>query len=51
MKTGIRGSCREKLRELKILPLHSQYIFSLLLFVVKNKVLFKSNPDIHSLIT
>lgn len=46
---SIWDSCREKFRELKILPLHSQYIFSLLLFVVKNKVLFKSNSDIHSL--
>ena len=51
MNTGIRDSCWEKLEELKILPLHSQYIFYLLLFVVKNKVLFKSNPDIHWLFT
>jgi hypothetical protein len=31
---GYRESCRELFKELKILPLSSQYIFSLLLFVV-----------------
>jgi hypothetical protein len=33
--------------KLKILPLCSQYIFSLLLFVAKNKDLFLFNPEIH----
>jgi hypothetical protein len=35
---GIRGrdSCGEHFMKLKILPLHSQYILSLLLFVVDN---------------
>jgi hypothetical protein len=31
-----------------ILPLQSQYIFSLLTFVAKNKDSFKTNSDIHS---
>jgi hypothetical protein len=41
-------SCRNLFKKLCILPLQSQYIFSLLMFVVKNKVLFKTNSDIHS---
>ena len=32
----------------RILPLQSQYIFSLLMFVVKNKDSFKTNSNIHS---
>jgi hypothetical protein len=34
--------------DINILPLQSQYILSLLMFVVKNKDLFKTNSDIHS---
>ena len=34
--------------QLQILTLPSQYIFSLLIFVVKNKDLFLLNSDIHS---
>jgi hypothetical protein len=44
-------SCRELLKKLNILPLHSQYILSLLLFVVKNIDEFKHNFDIHSINT
>jgi hypothetical protein len=36
MNVDSRVSCRELLKKLNILPLHSQYILSLLLFVVKN---------------
>ena len=43
-----RDSCRELFKKLGILPLQSQYIFSLLMFVVKNKDSFKTNSDIHS---
>ena len=43
-----RDSCRDLFKKLGILPLQSQYIFSLLIFVVKNKDLFKTNSDIHS---
>jgi hypothetical protein len=35
-------SCRELFRDLKILSLYSQYIFSLSLFVVENKDQYKS---------
>ena len=34
-------------KKLCVLPLHSQYIFSILLFVVKNRGLFKTNFDVH----
>jgi hypothetical protein len=50
---GIRGrdSCREHFRKLKILPLQSQYILSLLLFVVDNGDYFKVNSEIHNINT
>jgi len=38
-----RESCRKLFVELKILPLASQYIFSLLLFVVNNRNYFTPN--------
>jgi len=41
-----RDSCREHFKKLKILPLQSQYILSLLLFVVDNGDYFKVNPEI-----
>ena len=40
MGARTRHSCRELFNILKILPLTSQYIFSLALFVVNNKSLF-----------
>ena len=43
MGCGHRESCRKLFMELKILPLTSQYIFSLLLFVVKNRNYFTPN--------
>ena len=48
---GSRDSCRHLFKELQILPLPSQYIFSLLIFVNKNKELFLSNFEIHDLNT
>ena len=42
MECGHRGSCRKLFVELKILPLTSQYIFSLL-FVVNNRNYFTPN--------
>jgi hypothetical protein len=46
-----RDICRTVLNQWNILPLQSQYTFSLLLYVVKNKELCKSNCDIHSINT
>jgi len=42
-----RDSCRKLFISLKILPLPSQYIFCLLLYVVKNKYLFSTNNELH----
>jgi hypothetical protein len=44
-----RESCREYFRKLKILTLQSQYIYSLLLFVINNRQHFKINYDIHNI--
>jgi hypothetical protein len=44
--SGNRDSCRDLFKNLNILPLQSQYLLTLLMFVVKNKELFKSNLDV-----
>ena len=51
MNAGNRQSCHELFKKLNILPLHSQYILSLLLFVVKHVSMFKRNSMIHSINT
>ena len=43
-----RISCRNLFRRLEILPFVSQYILSLMLFVVKNKHIFILNSENHS---
>jgi hypothetical protein len=50
---GIRGrdSCREHFKKLQILPLQSQYILSLWLFVINNRNYFKVNCEIHNINT
>jgi hypothetical protein len=45
------ASCRNLFKELNILPLASQYLFSLLVFVSQNKALFPSNIDSHAIAT
>ena len=47
----MRDLCRELFKKLKILPLYSQYIFSISVFVIKNKHLFYTNNQIHSIHT
>jgi hypothetical protein len=49
MKARHKESCHPLFRQLNILPLHSQYIFSLLLFMVKNLEIFSFNSDVHSI--
>jgi len=46
-----RYSCRHLFKHLRILTLPSQYIYSLLIFVVKNGDLFSFNSEIHNLPT
>jgi hypothetical protein len=50
-KSRRRDSCRQLFKRLEILPLQSQYIFSVLLFVVKNKNLYTINQEVHSINT
>jgi hypothetical protein len=42
-----RDSCRNLFKKLKILPLQSQHILSILQFVVNNKNKFKIISDVH----
>ena len=51
MGAGRRDSCRTIFKKLNVLPLQAQYIFSLLMFVVKNKDVFKTNLEVHGLNT
>jgi hypothetical protein len=51
MGLKIRDSRRESFQEMKILPLCSQYIFSLMLYVVNNRHLFTKNSEIHNIDT
>jgi hypothetical protein len=47
-KSNKAESCRELFKEMEILPFYSQYMFSLLMYVIKNKQLFTKNWKIHS---
>jgi len=51
MNARNRDSCHQLLKNIKILPLKSQYIFSLLLFVAENRDLYESNLEIHNINT
>jgi len=51
MGVRFRDSCRKFFKILNIIPLISQYIFSLLLFKVNNKNQFQINSEIHSINT
>jgi hypothetical protein len=46
-----RDSCRDLFKNLKILPFYSQYIFSLLIFVIENKRMYNLNSDIYNINT
>jgi hypothetical protein len=48
-KSSSRASCRQLFKQLEILPLQSQYILSTLLFVIKNKNLFATNQNFHTI--
>jgi hypothetical protein len=50
---GIRNreSCRKHFRELESLPVRSQYIYLLTLFVIDNRQYFEVNTEIHNINT
>jgi hypothetical protein len=50
-KSNNRSSCRQLFKKLGILPLLSQYIRSLLSFVVQNKDHFSNNLETHNINT
>jgi hypothetical protein len=49
MNKGKRDSCRQLIQSLQILTVPSQYIFSLIVFVLKSRELFQSNSNIHDI--
>jgi hypothetical protein len=51
MHSSKNASCHQLLKELNILPIQSQYIFSILLFVTKSKDQFISNSRVHKINT
>jgi predicted Zn-dependent protease len=51
MNSSKNASCRQLFKDLNILPIQSQYIFSILLFVTKNKDHFLSNSQVHKINT
>jgi hypothetical protein len=51
MNSNKKVSCRQLFRELDILPVQSQYILSIHLFVAKNKNQFISNSQVHKINT
>jgi hypothetical protein len=51
MDLKMRDSCKESFKETKILPLRSQYIFSLMIYAVNNRHLFTENSEIHNIDT
>ena len=51
MNARSTDSCHQLFKKLKILPLKSQYIFSLLLFVAKNRDSYELNSEIHNINT
>jgi hypothetical protein len=51
LRVGNNVTCRELFRRVNILPICSQYILSLLLFVVKNINMFTLNSTVHSINT
>jgi hypothetical protein len=44
-----RSSCRSLFKQLEVLPVWGQYIFSLMNFIVSNQENFQTNSSIHSI--
>jgi hypothetical protein len=51
MNVDNRTSCRSLFKQLGPLPLQSQYIFSLMMFVAKNRQPFVINANVHNFLT
>ena len=51
MNSSRNASCRQLFKDLNILPILSQYIYSVLLFVTKNKHQFLSNSQVNKINT
>jgi hypothetical protein len=51
MKAKPKDSCKEMFSKLGILTLYSQYIFSILMCVVKHNELFTINMELHKINT
>jgi len=51
MNSSRNASCWQLVKDLNILPIRSQYIYSLLLFVTKNKEQFLCNSQVHKINT
>jgi hypothetical protein len=51
MNSSRNASCRQLFKDLNILPIQSQYIYSVLLFVTKHKDQFLSNSQVHKINT
>ena len=49
MNSSKNASCQQLFKELNILPIQSQHIFSILLFVIKNKDQFLFNSQVHKI--
>jgi hypothetical protein len=50
-KVRHRDSCRQLFKNWGIIPIYSQQIFSLMMFVVKNIYLYTTNQEIHGVNT
>jgi hypothetical protein len=51
MNSSKTAFCRQVFKDLNVLPIQSQYIFSILLFATKNKDQFLSNSQVHTINT
>ena len=51
MNSSRNASCQQLFKDLNILPIQTQYIYSILLFVAKNKDPFLSNSPVHKINT
>jgi hypothetical protein len=51
MNSSKNASCQQLFKDLNILSIQSQYIFSIILFVTKNKDQFLSNSQVHKINT